>query len=182
MSCGLPLVSSQVFDTSLFIKWLATITLTQCLTLPVLHAFTWCICFCRQRKQDCMGNLGVFSEMTNAFNQLLCMPSEVSEGSMLLIERFVIMMYGPSESMEVNDARKKFFSRKSKLWTTFLQPTQHSNSTLNALATRLTVGTRHWSWIRKCQSHLSGTGQRKQPDVSSLIGQLSLKHVNHAMN
>ena len=95
-----------------------------------------------------MGNLESFSEVTSAFNELLCMPSEVSEGSMLLLERFVVLMYDrTSESMEVNDAGNSYSHKSLELWTTFLQPRQHSNSTSNTLATRPTVGTRHWSWI-----------------------------------
>ena len=43
------------------------------------------------------------------------MPIEVSEGSMLLLELFVVLMYvQTSEIMEVNDARKQLFSQKSR--------------------------------------------------------------------
>jgi hypothetical protein len=43
------------------------------------------------------------------------MSSEVSEGSMLLLEGFVMLMYDRnSESTEVNDAWKKLFTQKSR--------------------------------------------------------------------
>ena len=43
------------------------------------------------------------------------MPSEVSEESRFLLERFVVLMYErTSESTEVNDARKQLFTQKSR--------------------------------------------------------------------
>ena len=44
------------------------------------------------------------------------MPSEVSEGSRSLIERFMVLMYDrTSECMDVNDARKHLFSKSRTL-------------------------------------------------------------------
>ena len=74
----------------------ATMTSTQCLTLPVFHAFTECdtvSAFAGRGKKTAWKNWKSFSEVTSAFNQLLCMSSEVSEGSMLLLEQFVVLMY-----------------------------------------------------------------------------------------
>ncbi|KAG0701433.1 hypothetical protein GWK47_025308 [Chionoecetes opilio] len=43
------------------------------------------------------------------------MPSDVSEESMSLLERFVVLMYDrTSDTMEVNDARKQLFAHKSR--------------------------------------------------------------------
>ncbi|KAG0720473.1 hypothetical protein GWK47_048455 [Chionoecetes opilio] len=43
------------------------------------------------------------------------MPSDVSEESMSLLERFVVLMYDrTSGPMEVNDARKQLFAHKSR--------------------------------------------------------------------
>jgi len=43
------------------------------------------------------------------------MPSEVGKGSMLLLERIVVLMYDrTSESTEVNDARKQLLIQKSR--------------------------------------------------------------------
>ncbi len=68
-------------------EMVASMNPTQCLTLPVFHAFTGC---------DTVSS------------------TEVSEESMFLLERFVVLMYDrTSESMEVNDARKQLFSQKS---------------------------------------------------------------------
>ena len=53
--------------------------------------------------------------MNGTFNELLCMPSEVNEGSKLLLERFVVLMHDrTSESKEVNDAKKQLFTQKSR--------------------------------------------------------------------
>ena len=53
--------------------------------------------------------------MTDAFEELLRMPSDVSEESMSLLERFVVLMYDrTSDIMEVNDARKQLLAHKSK--------------------------------------------------------------------
>jgi hypothetical protein len=50
-----------------------------------------------------------FPEVADAFSELLGMPSEVSEESM------VVLMYNrTSESMEVNEARKQLFTQKSR--------------------------------------------------------------------
>ena len=121
MSCGLPLVSSQAFAT------VATMTPTQCLTLPVFHAFTGCdtvSAFAGRGKKTAWATWKSFSEVTSAFNELLSTSSEVSEGSMLLLEQFVVLMYDrTSESMEVNEARKQLFSQKSRTLDNIL-PTQ----------------------------------------------------------
>ena len=99
-------------------EMVATMTPTQCLTLPVFHAFTGCdtvSAFAGRGKKTAWATWKSFSEVTSAFNELLSMPSEVSEGSMLLLERFVVLMYDrTSESMEVNEARKQLFSQKSR--------------------------------------------------------------------
>ncbi len=95
-----------------------TMNPTQCLTLPVLHAFTGCdtvSAFAGRGKKTAWATWKSFPEVTDAFNELLCMPSEVSEGSMLLLERFVVLMYDrTSECTEVNDARKQLLTRKSR--------------------------------------------------------------------
>ena len=96
----------------------ATMSPTQCLTLPVFHAFTGCdtvSSFGGRGKKIAWDTWKSFPEVNDAFSELLCMPSEVSEGSMLLLERFVVLMYDrTSESMDVNDARKQLFTQKSR--------------------------------------------------------------------
>ena len=56
----------------------------------------------------------MFPGVTDAFEELLRMPSDVSEESMSLLERFVVLMYDlASDITEVNDARKQLFTHKS---------------------------------------------------------------------
>ena len=56
----------------------------------------------------------MFPGVTDAFEELLRMPSDVSEESMSLLERFVVLMYDlASDIKEVNDARKQLFTHKS---------------------------------------------------------------------
>ena len=56
-----------------------------------------------------------FQEVADAFNKLQGMSSEVSEESISLIERFVVLVYDrASDSIDVNDARKQLFIHKSK--------------------------------------------------------------------
>ena len=43
------------------------------------------------------------------------MPTEISNESMELLERLVVLMYGrTSEAIEVNDARRQLFTQKSQ--------------------------------------------------------------------
>ncbi len=99
-------------------EMVASMNPTQCLTLPVFHAFTGCdtvSSFAGRGKKTAWVTWRSFPEVTSAFNELLGMPTEVSEESMFLLERFVVLMYDrTSESMEVNDARKQLFSQKSR--------------------------------------------------------------------
>ena len=92
-------------------------TPTQCLTLPIFHAFTGCDTISAvsgRGKKTAWKTWESFSEVNSAFSELRCMPSEVSEGSVLLLERFVMLLYDQtSESMVMNDARKQPFSQKS---------------------------------------------------------------------
>lgn len=99
-------------------QMVATMNPTQCLTLPVFHAFTGCdtvSAFAGRGKRTAWETWKSFPEVNDAFLELLCMPSEVSEESRLLLERFVVLMYDrTSESTEVNDARKQLFTQKSR--------------------------------------------------------------------
>ena len=63
-------------------EMVATMNPTQCLTLPVLHAFTGCdtvAAFAGRGKKTAWETWKSFPEVNDAFNELLCMPSEVSE-------------------------------------------------------------------------------------------------------
>lgn len=90
----------------------------QCATLPIFHALTGCdtvSSFAGRRKKTAWEIWKVFPEVTDAFEELLRMPSDVSEESMSLLERFVVLMYDrTSDIMEVNVARKQLFAHKSR--------------------------------------------------------------------
>ena len=158
------------------------------LTLSVFHAFTGCdtvSAFAGRGQKTAWETWKSFPEVTDALQELLAMPSEVSEGSRSLIERFVLLMYDrTSECMEVNYARKHLFSQKSRTLEN-IPSTQAALkvclSTSSRLAFRPTCGTSHWSWIRRYQSHLTGAGQKNPLGVSH-SGQLSLKQQNLAMS
>ena len=96
----------------------ATMTPAKYLTLPVCHAFTGCdtvSAFAGRGKKTAWETWKSFPEVTDALQELLAMPSEVSEASRSQIERFVVLMYDrTSDCMEVNDARKHLFSQTSR--------------------------------------------------------------------
>ena len=72
------------------------------MTLSFFHAFTGCDTVSAFRGKKTWKS---FQEVNDFLSELLCMPSEVTEGPMLLLERFVVLMYDrTSESMVVNDA------------------------------------------------------------------------------
>ena len=73
----------------------------------MFHAFTGCdtvSAFAGRGKKTAWEAWNVYCDVTEAFEQLMQM-SEVSESSMGLLERFVVLMYNrTSEHMEVNEA------------------------------------------------------------------------------
>ena len=112
MSCGLPLVLGRASDSLLFTKLLPQWLLPSAwLSL----SFTGCdtvSAFAGRGKKTAWDTWKSFPEVTDALQELLAMPSEVTRSQ---IERFVVLMYDrTSECMEVNDARKHLFSQKSR--------------------------------------------------------------------
>ena len=72
-------------------EMVATMSPTQCLTLPVFQTFTGCATvtsFAGRGKKTAWETWKSFLEVNDAFSELLCMPSEVSEGSMSLLQQF----------------------------------------------------------------------------------------------
>ena len=90
----------------------------QCATLPIFHALTGCdivSSFAGRGKKTAWEIWKVFPEVIDAFEELLRMPSDVSEESMSLLERFVVLMYDRTcDIMKINDARKQLFAHKSR--------------------------------------------------------------------
>ena len=82
----------------------ATMTPTKCLNFPVLHAFTGCdtvSSFASRGKKTAWETWNSFSEVNGAFKELQYMPSETSNESMELLERFMALMYNrTSEATE----------------------------------------------------------------------------------
>ncbi|CAB3998852.1 Hypothetical predicted protein [Paramuricea clavata] len=96
----------------------STVSPSECLTLPVFHAYTGCdtvSTFAGRGKKTAWQTLKSFPDVIYAFSELLCMPNEISEKALLLLERYVVLMYDrTSESTNVNDARKQLFTQKSR--------------------------------------------------------------------
>jgi len=89
-----------------------------CATLPVFHAITGCdtvSAFGGRGKKTAWDTWTALPEVTEAFEELSRVPGAVSELSMSLVERFVVLMYDrTSDTMEVNEARKQLFTQKSR--------------------------------------------------------------------
>ncbi|KAG7161847.1 hypothetical protein Hamer_G007507 [Homarus americanus] len=70
--------------------------------LPVFHAITGC-------------DTNAFPEVTTAFLSLASTPSELPDGVLSTLERFIVLLYDrTSTCCDVNVLRKKLFSRKSR--------------------------------------------------------------------
>ena len=84
--------------------------------LLVFHAFTGCgivSSFSGREKKTAGKTWKVFPEVTDAFFEMT--NEQISEMSIFLLERFVILMHDKiSECFGVNEARKKLFIHKSK--------------------------------------------------------------------
>ena len=89
-----------------------------CTSLPVFHAPTDCdtvLAFSGREKKTAWETWKALPEVTDGFSELQGMPPEISEESMSLLERFVVLMYDrTSNIMEVNKARKQLFAHKSR--------------------------------------------------------------------
>ncbi len=97
-----------------FIKW----PTSTCATLPLFHALTGCdtvSAFAGRGQKTAWETWKAFSEVTEAFHELMQMPGDVSELSKSLLERFVMLMYDRmSNIMEVDEARKQLFTQTSR--------------------------------------------------------------------
>ena len=94
---------------------------------PISHVLTGCdtvSSFAGRGTKTACEIWKLFTEVTYAFEELLRMPSDISEDSMSLLERFVVLMYDhTTDIMEVNDARKQLFALKSRALDS-IPPTQ----------------------------------------------------------
>ncbi|KAG7160296.1 hypothetical protein Hamer_G025085, partial [Homarus americanus] len=79
-------------------------------TLPVFHAIT-----AATRKKTAWATWNAFPEVTTAFLSLASTPSELPDGVLSTLERFIVVLYDrTSTCCDVNVLRKKLFSRKSR--------------------------------------------------------------------
>ena len=89
-----------------------------CAVLPVFHALTGCdtvSAFGGRGKNTAWNTWQVFPEATEAFEQLLLMEDSISESTMLVLERFVVLLYHHTSDQEnVNDIRKVLFTQNSR--------------------------------------------------------------------
>ena len=112
-----------------------------CKTLPVFHAFTGCdtgSAFGGRGKKTAWSVWKVFPDVTKAFEDLVNMEDSISELSLSLLERFVVLLYDmTSDLTTVIEARKWLFTQKSRAYHL---PKQHSSNTLRGQATKRIAG------------------------------------------
>ncbi|KAG7177316.1 hypothetical protein Hamer_G000627, partial [Homarus americanus] len=86
--------------------------------LPVFHAIKGLrhgICLSGHSKKAAWATWNAFPEVTTAFFSLASTPSELPDGVMSTLERFIVLLYDrTSTCCDVNVLRKKLFSRKSR--------------------------------------------------------------------
>ncbi|KAG7163357.1 hypothetical protein Hamer_G004492 [Homarus americanus] len=86
--------------------------------LPVFHAITSCdtvSAFAGHSKKAAWATWNAFPEVTTAFLSLASTPSELPDGVLSTLERFIVLLYDrTSTCCDVNVLRKKLFSRKSR--------------------------------------------------------------------
>ena len=69
----------------------------------------------RHRVFVCRAAWDVYPEVTEAFEELMHMADPISDRTLEVIERFVLLMYSrTSDLSRVNDARKQLFGQKSR--------------------------------------------------------------------
>ncbi|KAG7172794.1 hypothetical protein Hamer_G007036 [Homarus americanus] len=82
--------------------------------LPVFHAITGCDTVIA-RRQPGRATCNAFPEVTTAFLSLASTPSELPDGVLSTLERFIVLLYDrTSTCCDVNVLRKKLFSGKSR--------------------------------------------------------------------
>ena len=97
--------------------------------LPMFHALTGCdiVSFFGVRgKKSAWDVWNVFANLTCTLKTLMTTPEDVSDESMAIIERYVVLLYDrTSNQTNVNKARQELFSKKSRLLES-IPPTQAS--------------------------------------------------------
>ena len=86
--------------------------------LPLFHALTGgdtVSSFAGIGKKTSWAAWNVYPEVTEAFEELMHMADPISDRTLEVIERFVVLMYSrTSDLSRVNDAKKELFAQKSR--------------------------------------------------------------------
>ena len=118
INSGLHLELDQTSGTYMSMMLFAGMDPRICATLPVFHALTGCdtvSAFSGRGKMTAWNTWEVFPEVTETFEDLLLMQQDMSEATMALLERFVVLLCDrTSDIMNMNDARKQLFTQKSR--------------------------------------------------------------------
>ena len=144
-----------------------------CATLPVFHALTGCdtvSAFSGRGKKTAWNTWEVIPEVTEAFEDLLLMQQDMSEATLALLERFVVLLYDRTKKTTLHPKVEKpgEFATKSR-------------GTQAELAFSLTAGTKHYFPTKCFQVQQTGAGNWVQQGGSH-CGQFSLKHHCPAMS
>ena len=87
----------------------------KCANLPLFHVLTGCdteSSFAGVGKKTAWAAWNVYPEGTEAFEELMHMADPISDRTLEVIERFVVLMYSrTSDLSRVNDARKQLFAQ-----------------------------------------------------------------------
>ena len=87
-------------------------------TLPLFHALTGCdtlSSFAGIEKKTAWAAWNVYPEVTETFEGIMHMADPISDRTLEVIERFVVLMYSrTSDLSRINDARKQLFAQKSR--------------------------------------------------------------------
>ena len=134
-------------------------------------------------KKTAWAAWNVYPEVTEAFEELMHMADPISDRTLEVIERFVVLMYSrTSDLSRVNDARKQLFAQKSGSLEN-IPPTQ---AALEQHLKRARYQCHCWNIhvfppIHSCPILLTGDGRRSQPS-GSRSGPLSQRHQSRARN
>ncbi|KAG7158065.1 hypothetical protein Hamer_G028471 [Homarus americanus] len=130
--------------------------------LPVSHAITGCDTvspFAGHSKKAAWATWNAFPEVTTAFLSMASTPSELLDGVLSTLERFIVLLYDrTSTCCDVNVLRKKLLSRKSR-------SLEHLPSTRAALEQHIKSCLSGWTYLGTgrndvCQSDNHVTGVR----------------------
>lgn len=85
--------------------------------LPAFHAFTGCdttSAFCGKGKKTAWSTWSSVGDVTDAFLTISAAHDAISDKTMLLLERFIILLYDrTADQTSVNSARQYFFTQKN---------------------------------------------------------------------